>query len=525
MSERPRAVPADLRWRLLTNTSVLLGSFFFALGIIGFIAIVPRTALLSRWRLSHDRQEAPGWLSASRQTDHTEHDISIYRYDYSFMLPNESMQSGSSYANDALHKKFTPRTLANPGRVEDFTVEYYPADPRISRIKGTNVYFYSASLLWEVMVPILGLLMTLGGLAHGRGKIRLLREGVLAEATIRSARQVELDGGDPHRSLKVGNGPFSLWFGDLLEKLEKVIPDVPVAQQGGPGWRRPFLTHSLRFVLAALTFIGGLAGSLGNYLSGTRFWTKPNALDAARDNAWRWWRDFGWFVALLSALICLGILVVPITSDFGRRLLEIFRRREELEKGGSVEAFREVQIAEERIINRVDPVLPALLLAVGAGIIAFTATGFFMALPDSMQGQKWHGGWPAGLVSAVAAATIFVLVARWMRRRPPPEVDRLERAKPTAVECTYEFPLPDGRLATGKDRFPLPAGPDDIRARRVIYDPARPENSERLFGFFPPVRPSPTGQWEYALDESPVLRVILVVAAYTVAPLIGWLST
>jgi hypothetical protein len=517
---------------------VLLGSFFFGLGIIFFMFIVSHTALLSRWRLFHEHREAPGWLSGSRKTNHTENEVPtgsrrtnhaknevpIYRYDYSFLLPNESMQSGTSYAGDALAKQFTPATLANPRRAQDFTVEYYPRDPRISRIKGTNVYLYSASLLWVGTAPLMGLLMTLGGLAHGRGKIRLLREGALAEATFRSARQIKpID--DDDDSLKIGSGAFSIEIGNPFDKLDKFIAkNWVIVEEGEPTWRVALRKALRNFVLAAVALVGSLVYSLGNHLTGSRFWTKPNMVDAALEDARRWWDGLGWFVTLLSALICVGVAVVPLVIDFRRsRPGQQIGPRKEPAKPGSVEAFREAQVREQELANALGPVLVGAFFATAAGIIAFIATAFLMAMPGSIHGQDWHGGWPAWIAAVLAAATTFVFAFRRAKGSPPPAVDRLETGQQTKVEGTYEFQLPDGRVIQGKDRLPLPTGLDDIRARRVIYDLARPENSERLLGFSPPVRLSQTGQWEWAGDGSWRVRLVLIIIAYTVGPVLGLL--
>ena len=143
--------------------------------------------------------------------------------------------------------------------------------------------------------------MTLGGLAHGRGKIRLLREGALAEATIQSARQVEpIDNDDD--GLKIGTGAVSLSIDNPFDKLDKFIANWLVVEEGEPSWRAALRKGLRNFIVSAVPIVGALAFSLANSLNGSRFWARPNVVDAALENAWRWWYGV-WTVLCLARRI------------------------------------------------------------------------------------------------------------------------------------------------------------------------------------------------------------------------------
>jgi hypothetical protein len=157
------------------------------------LIFVPATDPVGTWRLSQRHEQAPGWVERAEATmyheggDEDSEGTPVYRYDYTFRLPDGNLVKGSSYA---LGQQLALPAAApgQPGPRVQVTVEYDPQNPGISRVQGMRTSPYTAGALFVVIFPAIGLAIALGGLASGRRRARLLRDGEVVAATITGCR-------------------------------------------------------------------------------------------------------------------------------------------------------------------------------------------------------------------------------------------------------------------------------------------------------------------------------------------------
>jgi Protein of unknown function (DUF3592) len=510
----PHDVPVHLRGHLLINTAVLFGSFFFGIGSIFALSLGTRTDVFGSLRLDADHHEAPGWLEQVSPTNYTENDARVFRYEFSFQLPDGTRHRGISYSPK---QKNSP--AARPGDQPEISVEYSPSNPQRSRIKGTRTAPCSAWVLFVWLFPTVGLAATLGGLAYGAGRIRLLRRAELAVATITSCRQLE-DSEQP-------GGASGLAVG--VDGVNVSIPEIPLWKDPEPAdpavepspkaLRRQAWHKALAFWLQGMIGLGVMVG-------------------------WSWlWAGrqprvavLGPFFGVVAVFVTgLAFLVYFVYSQLGGLIWQ----KAQLAKGGSVEDFLRVQQEmghkTQEIAKKLAPVgvgcgvvvAVAVSLWVGMCVGLLAGFGVLMLLPWLGMNQGEQAMLPVfgtvGVMGLLAAGVTFRIVVRWGKRR-----EARRQASPavteTNVECTYEFRTLGGDVIEGKDKYPLPRGPDDWAAQTVLYDPARVRHNHRLHGLTPPVVLADDGRW--ISDAGPwwVVKFIVVVALYTVGPLIGLLT-
>ncbi len=176
----PRPVPMGVRCLLLSNVAAMFGGIFFLVGCVFTAIFGGATAPLSGMRLSMSHLETGGRLVGVVKTNFSEGGgedspgTPIYRCDFTFRLTDGREFKGRSFT---LGHRYTA-----PANV---TIEYYPGDPTISRIRGTRIAPFPPWALFVLVFPIVGLAVLVTSLAHGYRKIRLLRNGLYAEATIK----------------------------------------------------------------------------------------------------------------------------------------------------------------------------------------------------------------------------------------------------------------------------------------------------------------------------------------------------
>jgi Protein of unknown function (DUF3592) len=181
LAPAPRPLPFRLWCHLLAGPVTLGGSALFAFGMVFALIFAPATDPVGTWRLAQRRQEAPGWVQAATETrfheggGEDEEGVPIYRYDYTFTLPEGTPINGSSYT--------VGQQFQVPPAVP-VTVEYDPQHPDTNRIRGTRTSPYPPGALLVVLFPAVGLVIALAGLVSGRRRARLLRDGECVPATI-----------------------------------------------------------------------------------------------------------------------------------------------------------------------------------------------------------------------------------------------------------------------------------------------------------------------------------------------------
>jgi hypothetical protein len=184
----PRLVPLTLWCHLLAGPLTLGGAGAFAFGMVFAIIFGGATDPVGVWRLSQRRQEVPGWLEAVAPTNfgeggEDEPGAQIHRCDYSFILPDGTPMRGSSYTVGPQFQLPPPAPGGPPPRLP-VVVEYDPEHPGTSRIQGTRTSPYTPWVLLVLVFPGAGLAVALGGMAAGRRRGLLLRDGEVVPATV-----------------------------------------------------------------------------------------------------------------------------------------------------------------------------------------------------------------------------------------------------------------------------------------------------------------------------------------------------
>ena len=136
----PRPVPLRLACRTVLGLTGGLGAVFTLIGT-SFAWVVtadfdPTGDLLLALR-AHTTQ---GVIMRVTETNTTENDVTVYRYDFSFQTPSEESYTGTGYTRG--------RRWSAEERV---TIEYAPSNPAIARIRGTR----------RSMVPFWAILLVL----------------------------------------------------------------------------------------------------------------------------------------------------------------------------------------------------------------------------------------------------------------------------------------------------------------------------------------------------------------------------
>jgi hypothetical protein len=185
----PRTVPLRLWCALLAGPVTLGGSAAFAFTMVFGLIFAPATDPIGTWRLDHRRELAQGWLERVEQTHfqegggEDEPGTPIYRWYYTFLLPDGTQCRGSSYTvGEQFH--LAPPAAGSPAPRLPVTVEYDPENPGTSRIEGTRTSPYGPWVLFVVLFSVAGLAVAIAGLWTGWRRGRLLRDGEVVPATV-----------------------------------------------------------------------------------------------------------------------------------------------------------------------------------------------------------------------------------------------------------------------------------------------------------------------------------------------------
>jgi hypothetical protein len=184
----PRPLPAALAARVRLNTLFVVGVAWLGLSGLGLIAALRHSPLPGEWYLLWDRREAPGWLQGvqKHQSQGKQGAANIsFTYRYNFQLPDGRHLTGESSSGSEL---FRPPRRPKPGRPPDVTVEYHPRHVEANRIKGTRSASGGAFIVFGLLVPAVGLVLTALGLWSGWRENRLLRHGLPSDGYIQTCR-------------------------------------------------------------------------------------------------------------------------------------------------------------------------------------------------------------------------------------------------------------------------------------------------------------------------------------------------
>lgn len=269
----PRPVP---RGQILLHPWMQLAALVW-LVLVGLLAWIGFSHYdpVNGFRLDANNRSARGQVVQVTNTDYTEGDDHVFRYDFTFGLPNGQQQAGTCYS--AL-RRFRPG--------EGVTVEYHPERTSLSRIKGTRLALRDHTH-WGlpaclVTVSALGAVIAAAGIWQGRRVAQLLRRGRLATGVVTACQEIQgaesddsrvtlllsLPGGKTSvvkddvfgRVLTVGDShvvlydPARLTNGRLVEGIEPRVRVSPSGQwEGG--------ARGVWVALVAVSWMAG-AGSL-----------------------------------------------------------------------------------------------------------------------------------------------------------------------------------------------------------------------------------------------------------------------
>jgi hypothetical protein len=178
-------VPFRLRCQLLAGGATVWGSIIFGFACVLVVALLSGMDPVGSLLLAWGRQEAPGRVLSERDMHYEENDSTVRRHDYAFRLPDGTVLRGHSYSDGHRYQGF-PAAPGDPDpqRWSRVTVEYAPGHPTTNRIKGTRTHPVSHWVALMLFFPTGAFLAVAVGVVGGRRRIRLLRDGRLAGATI-----------------------------------------------------------------------------------------------------------------------------------------------------------------------------------------------------------------------------------------------------------------------------------------------------------------------------------------------------
>jgi hypothetical protein len=184
----PRAVPLPVRLRVLFGGMVSqMGWFFLGFGLIFVWVFAVHVDLSGPRRLLTRQVETRGQVTAIEDTNISEGGdddtpgTPIYRILYRFAGPGGRRLEGASYSVG---------TDLQPGDL--VRVEYAASNPEVSRILGLRQAPLPLAALFVVVFPFIGLVMVVYSLMEGFKGVRLLRQGVLAQANLLSAEPTSM---------------------------------------------------------------------------------------------------------------------------------------------------------------------------------------------------------------------------------------------------------------------------------------------------------------------------------------------
>ena len=170
----PRPVPLRLACRAMLGLAGGLGAVFMLVGMVFAWVLTTGFDPIGDLQLALKVETTQGVITRITETNTTENDVTVYRYDFSFRTPSEESFTGTGYIRG--------RRWSAEERV---TIEYVPSNPAIARIQGTR---RSMAPFWVILLvlifPATGALLFFSATVGGWRQARLLRHGELSEAEI-----------------------------------------------------------------------------------------------------------------------------------------------------------------------------------------------------------------------------------------------------------------------------------------------------------------------------------------------------
>jgi hypothetical protein len=180
----PRHVPLLLRMCLLWGGIVqIVGWGFLAIGLLVSAIFLPQTDL-SFATFPSDPSVAGGRVTAIATTNVKENHSPIMAIMYEYTLANGDRWRDTSYVVGNDLALMEGSTVA---------VEYDPAQPDRSRIRGTRRAPFGPWVLFVLFFPALGLGLILVGVPRGARQIQLLRSGRPARGRLVGARPTKVE--------------------------------------------------------------------------------------------------------------------------------------------------------------------------------------------------------------------------------------------------------------------------------------------------------------------------------------------
>jgi hypothetical protein len=177
LAQPPRAVPLTVICSAMLGTTGWFGAIFLIMGLGFTLVFTSGYHPLDDLRLALAQTTAKGIITQVNETNSTENDVFVYEYIFTFTTKREQTITGRSYT--------TGRDLQNGANV---TVDYVPEDPAINRIHGARSSAFSSWVLFVLIFPAIGAALFLSAAIGGLRQVWLLRNGVVADAHIQSAR-------------------------------------------------------------------------------------------------------------------------------------------------------------------------------------------------------------------------------------------------------------------------------------------------------------------------------------------------
>jgi hypothetical protein len=179
LSPPPRSLPFDLSIRVVLGDILgQVGWFLVGFGFIFVWAFDATGTVASVFRFSGELATVEGTTTGWRETSLSINDEDVYETTYAFAVNGRAF-TGSSYA--------TGYYVAEGVVV---TIEYRPTDPSFSRIESMRASPAGVAIAFVFVFPFIGLAFVRAGLRRGLRARRLLVEGHLAQATLKSKEEV-----------------------------------------------------------------------------------------------------------------------------------------------------------------------------------------------------------------------------------------------------------------------------------------------------------------------------------------------
>lgn len=173
----PRVIPLPLFLSLLFPPFALWGAFCFSFGMIFVWIFLQPLNFLSDAALTVASEETDsGIITTSRMSPMTYNEQPVYVIEYEFTTPRGVTIRGESASTGNVYH-----------RGERVTIEYLPWGPSISRIKATRKNPFGWIGLITLIFPFIGIMLSLYQVREGLRGARLLKDGALSEAVVRSA--------------------------------------------------------------------------------------------------------------------------------------------------------------------------------------------------------------------------------------------------------------------------------------------------------------------------------------------------